>query len=283
MKRLNVIQAFIGAITATLLFHSPIALAQSTDKPLFNVKVGKMTAAKGDFVLCPSRQFFDAAVEKGIDKTTFIYYAAKMLEPGTEQSTVRNLAGRQFSLPNQMIVPIPQGQKTKVGDILLSWWQSGSGMQRAIVVGGTETEPIVRYLDIKLDNPSGAGKKEGKLKPNSFYVLSKPWQIGSTVRIAGVKRPSVQLYGQLLAMDKDNVLVRGWAGKLSVHPRKDAQPLPIVPKVKSNDAIQIALFGSFKPATVLRVEPEIGRVFAKYQFGRKDKEAAFAFGDVYAE
>ncbi len=84
-------------------------------------------------------------------------------------------------------------------------------------------------------------------------------------------------------MDEESVLVRGWGGKLSVHRRKTAHPVPVVPTLKPNDAVQVSLFGSFKPATVLKVDKSIGRVFAKYQFGRKEKEAAFAFGDIHAE
>jgi len=280
MKPLNSLNASICLI-AILAANSQGT--ETINKPLFKLKTAELTAKKGDFVLCPSRQFYDAALKKGVDKTTFIYYAATLLEVGAKQSTVKSLSGSEYSLPNQLIVSIRSGQKAKVGDILLTWWQSGSGMQRAIVVGGTETEPIVRYLDIKLDSPSGAGKKDDKLKPNSFYVLSKPWQIGSTLRIKDAKRPKVQLYGKLLAMDKQSVLVQGWGGKLSLHARAKAHPVPIVPSLKPHDAIQVSLFGSFKPATVIHVDEKIGRVFAKYQLGRTDKEASFAFGDVYAE
>lgn len=273
----------IMTIAASLITLHCAKARETVDKPLFGLNSAKPTAKKGEFVLCPSRQFYESAVEKGVDKTTFIYYAATMMEPGDQQSTLKNLAGRTFSLPNEMIISIPSGQKSKVGDILLTWWQNGSGMQRSIVVGGSATQPIVRYLDIKLDNPSDAGKKEEKLKPDSFCVLKNEWQIGTTVRAQDPKQPEVQLHGQLLAMDEDRVLIRNWTGKLSVHPRKLTQPLPIVPNLNPNDAVQVALFGSFKPATVRRVDKSIGRVFATYQFARKEKEAAFAFGDVYSE
>lgn len=252
--------------------------AQAQDKPLFDIRVNKPTAQPGDYLLCPSRQFYDNAVEKGVGKTTFIYYAATLIEANDKSTTVRNLAGRTFSLPNQMIVSIPKGQAAKKGDIVLTWWQKGSGMQRAIVVGGSKKEPIVRYLDVKLTNPSGVGKREEKLRPNSFFVLNQPWQIGTTVSIKDGNRAK---HGQLVAVSKDAVLVKEFAGKLGCYPRKNAKPLPIVPELEKDGAAQAALYGTFKPVTVTRVDHEIGRVFATFELGRKPREEAFSFGDIF--
>ncbi len=252
----------------------------ANDKPLFDFPATKPDASPDQFVLCPSRQFYDSAVEKGVDKTTFIYYAATMIEVGNELSKVKNLASREFSLPNQLIITIPKNQTAKVGDVLLTWWQTGSGLQRAIVVGGTESEPIVRYLDITLDNPSGAGKKTDTLKPNSFYVLDRPWQIGSTV---SVNAGRTQRHGLILALNDDRVMVQEFAGKLKCYDREKANPVPIVPNLKANDAAQANLYGSFKPVTVVKVDAAIGRVFATFQLGRKEREIAFAFGDILAE
>ena len=244
---------------------------------LFEIQAKKPTANVGDYVLCPARQFYDSAVEKGVDKTTFIYYTSRMVEAGDEESTVTSLAGTTYSLPNEFIISIPRGQTAKVGDIVLTWWQSGSGMQRAIVVGGSNTEPMVRYLDIAYENPSGAGKKEDKLRPDSFYVLSKPFQIGTTVAINTGRQ---QRFGHLLAMDDNKVLVQEFAGKLKLYDRKLAIPMPMRPEFTSGSAADAALFGGLKPITVVKVDSQIGRVFATYQFGRTQKEKAFSFGEV---
>ncbi len=245
---------------------------------LFPIVVAQPTAKPGELVLCPSRQFYDSAVEKGVDKTTFIYYAAKMIEVGNVESKVTNLAGRTFLIPNQLIISIPPHQKCNTGDVILTWWQTGSGMQRAIVVGGSETEPIVRYLDISLDNPSGAGKREDTLKPGSFYVLNKEWQIGSAVAIDSGRQTR---HGLLLATSDQHVLVREFAGKLKCYERTKARPVPIVPDVEKGEIAMASLYGSFKPVTVTKVDSKIGRVFATFQLGRKDQEKVFAFGDVF--
>ena len=245
---------------------------------LFDIQVPKPTAKPGEYVLCPSRQFYDAAVKRGVDKSTFIFYAAKMVDVGASESTVTNLAGRKFQIPNQLIVSIPPKQECQTGDILMTWWQTGSGMQRAIVVGGTKTEPIVRYLDITLDNPSGAGKKEDTLKPDSFVVLNQAWQIGSAVAIKDGRRTK---HGLILAVSEKHVLVREFAGKLKCCDRKNVSPVPIIPDVVADDIALASVHGTFLPVTVTKVDSKIGRVFTNFQLGRKDQERVFAFGDVF--
>ena len=247
---------------------------------LFDIQVPRPTAKPGEYVLCPSRQFYDSAVKRGVEKTTFIYYAAKMVEVGDSNSTVTNLAGRKFQIPNQLIISIPPKQECQKGDVLMTWWQAGSGMQRAIVVGGTEIKPIVRYLDITLDNPSGAGKKEDTLKPDSFVVLNNEWQIGSSVAIKEGRRTT---HGVIVATSEKQVLVREFAGKLKCHERKNASPIPIKADVVAGDIAMASVHGTFLPVTVTKVDAEIGRVFTNFQLGRKDQERVFAFGDIFKE
>ena len=273
-------KAHLYLLTAIFLCSPAVTTTAEENQKLFDITVAKPIISPGEYVLCPSRQFYEAALKKGANKTTFIYYAATLVEAGDAESKVKSLAGTEYSLPNELIISIPKGMTAKVGDILLTWWQSGSGMQRAIVVGGTPTEPVVRYLDIAYDNPSGAGKKEDTLKPDTFSVLTEPWQIGTTVT---VKVGTQQRFGHLLAADQKKILIREFAGKLAVHERSSATPVPLRPVIAPDGAAKAALFGSLKPITVIKVDEKIGRVFSTYQLGRTEKEKAFAFGEVVPE
>lgn len=136
---------------ATCHLYLAIAGVGLAQQALFPIESQRQSTEPGQYVLCPSIQFYESAIEKGADKTTFIYYAAKMVKPEAEVSTVRNLAGRDFSLPNQLIIPIPNGRTASVGDILVSWRQSGSGIQRCIVVGGTKTEKAFAFGQIRAE------------------------------------------------------------------------------------------------------------------------------------
>lgn len=257
------------------------SMAQERGKNLFGLTRKTPVAAKGQFVLCPSRPFVDQALKKGADKATFIYYAAAMMEPGPQESVVMNRAGGKFSVPNELVIPIASGQRADVGDVVLTWWQSGSGMQRAIVIGGAPTQPVVRYLDIAYDNPSGAGKKDETLRANSFVVLRKPGQIGTSV---AVRTSRGQRVGQLVYADERKILIREFAGRLRSYDKSLAEAIPINPgQLMMGDAAQVALFGSLRPVTVQRVDRRIGRVFATYQIGRTERQKAFPFGEVIAK
>src|SRR5918993_4490373 len=135
------------------------ANASTAEAPKFNLKPGEIpfngfptvgTTAKADeVVLCPSYNWIQDAVTKGPDKVTFIFYSQKMIAPGEVESEVEFISPGKAKVPNAYIIPIPAAQKASVGDIVLTWWQSGSGMNRAIVVeAGDPSEPTVRYLDI---------------------------------------------------------------------------------------------------------------------------------------
>jgi hypothetical protein len=232
----------------------------------------------GDYVLCPPTEWITKAFEKGANSTTFIYYTSTMTEPGEYQSKVKRLSGTDMEIPNAMIIPIKSGQTAKVGDILLTWWQSGSGMQRSIVVdGGSAEEPNVRHLDLDLDNPSGVGKRVDTLKANSFHHLTDEWQVGTAV---ACKSDSRYEHGLITATTDDKVLTIGFAGRMKVQDKASCVSLPIRPKVKSGQQVWVEHMGGFTEATVKRVDAKIGRVFAEYEFVGEKREIASPFGDV---
>jgi len=239
------------------------------------------TAKAGEYVIVPSYNWIQDAVTKGVDQVTFIWYVQKMAQPDKENSEIQFLSERK-KVPNGYIVAVPPGQKAKNGDIILTWWQTGSGMQRAVVVDDKEpATPIVRYLDIDYDNPAKSrdnvttiGKMDEKIVPDSFFKI-KEWDPGTTVAIqdgANMKK------GTVIRVAGDKVLVLERVGKLAVHPKSACKPVPLVPGVKEGDRVSAPFVGTFKDATVTKVDPKIGRVFLKFD-GMPD-EKAIQFGDV---
>ena len=240
----------------------------------------------GEYVLTPSRKSFDEAVEEGADKATFTFYTATMEEVGEEESNVRSLSGKDYTISNNLIIPLGKGATAKKGDILLTWWQSGSGMKRAIVVDDANpAEPVVRYLDIKLDNPAKRdgvplGELEEQLKPNSFRVMKSAWEPGT---IVVVRDGSRQKHLQIIRVEGESILVRGFAGKMKVVKRSDATPVPIIPDVAEGDNVWIEHIGSFREGVVKRIDKRNGRVFVEFEFAGKTKEKGSPFGDVIKE
>ncbi|MFT5683279.1 MAG: hypothetical protein ACI8RZ_004210 [Myxococcota bacterium] len=230
----------------------------------------------GQFALVPSREFLDRAIADD-GQGTFIYYGATITTAGSPESTIKSLAGTTFAMPNAMIIPISSGQKAKKGDILLGHWESGSGLQRAIMVGGTSTEPVVRYLDMDYDNPSGWGQKEDTWQADRFSVLSEPWQVGTT---AACGESNDRKHGILTAVSGGRLLVSGFAGSISAYSRDECVALSPKPTVAAGDTVWVPVVGSYTEGQVSRVDAEIGRVFVTYDWGGQQKEGAFGLMDV---
>ena len=250
--------------------------------PLDGFPAVEAPAKAGEYVLVPSYNWIKDAAEKGVQATSFIWYVQKMAAPDKENSEIQFISERK-KVPNAYIIAIPPKQTAKKGDIVLTWWQSGSGMNRAIVVDDTEpSTPVVRYLDIDFTNPAKSrdgstsiGKMDEKILPDSFFKL-KDWDAGTTVAIqdgANLKK------GRVIRVAGDKVLVMEGIGKLAVYAKKDCKPLPLIPNVKAGDRVKVPFGGTtFKDAVVASVDEIIGRVFVK--FDGAQEETAIAFGDV---
>jgi hypothetical protein len=240
------------------------------------------TAKAGDYVLAPSYNWIKDAAEKGTDSVSFIWYVQKMSIPDKENSELQFLQERR-KVPNAYIIAIPPKQTAKKGDIVLTWWQTGSGMQRAIVVDDADpARPIVRYLDIAYDNPAKSrdgsttiGKMDERLVPDSF-VKMKTWDSGTTV---AVQDGANQKSAKVIQVSGDKVLVMESGGKLKVVPRKNCQPVPLTPSVNTGDRVKAPRYGqNFAAATVSSIDARNGRVFVRFDGDSKDE--AIAFGNI---
>lgn len=250
--------------------------------PFQDFPVVETTAKAGEVVLVPSYLWLQQANINGVDKTNMIWYAQTMVAPGKEMSEVQFTTGDKKQVPNAYIVPIPAGQTAKTGDIVLTWWQSGSGMMRAIVVDdANSSEPVVRYLDLDYDNPAKGrdgkpiGQMDEKLKPNSFVKINGPFDPGTTVAVQDGARMKKF---QVIRVAGDKVFLRGFAGFVSVYDKSRCTPLPLKPSVREGETVKGDWAGTFQSGTVTKVDPKIGRVFIKFEVD--GKERAIAFGDV---
>lgn len=240
------------------------------------------TAKAGEVVLVPSYNWLQEANVKGADKVTMIWYAQKMSAPDKEMSEVEFMSDKK-KVPNAYIVAIPAGQKAKKGDILLTWWQSGSGLQRAIVVDDANpAEPVVRYLDLDYDNPAKSsdgktsiGQMDEKLKPNSFVKINAPFDVGSMV---AVQDGADQKPAQVIRVAGDKVFVSGFAGKIDVVDKSRCTPFPLVSNAKVGEKVKAVWVNSLKEGTVTKFDAAIGRVFIKFDVDNKEK--AISFGEV---
>lgn len=253
-----------------LAFVMP-AIAQDSDEktwPWDFPKGVKLKMEAGQTVLSPFT-YYPSSVEKGepLREAVLIFYDTTVKEVGQEKSVLNKYGGVE-EMPNALIIPLPQGAKAKKGDVVLTWWQSGSGLQRAVVVDDKNPkEPKVCYLDLRWpDNPESPQleeKRKGEtLKPGTFAVIKDgQWQSGAQVAI---KRDSEWLKATLIHVEGNRVLVLGFGSKIESYDKSDVRLIPFKEKIKVGDKVWASWVNYYRPGYIVtEVDNLTGHVFVK--------------------
>ncbi len=222
----------------------------------------------GQEVLAPSG--YKNAIEKNKDllDNSNVFYNFTVTRVPNNKTLFIKMFGDEFEIPNPLVIPIPKGQKAKVGDIVLTWWQSGSGMQRAIVTDASDPEtPKVCYLDLNYeDDGKGFANEHAneQLKPNSFLVMKNgEWMSGATV---AVMDDGEWKKATILNVTDDKVLVIGFIGKIKAYKRSDCKLIPLVPEYKVGDHVKaVFLTGFANDYKVTKIDQKIGRVWVEHR------------------
>lgn len=243
----------------------------------FDYPVLQQTSAKvGEYVLTTERYLLDVQPREA-EKNVFVFFTFKMVEPGMGESVVNNDRFSNLTLPNSMIIPIPSGQKAKPGDVVLTWWQSGSGMQRALVVGGTETEPEVYYLDRDIL----PDEKPEKLKPDSFLVLKDGPNPGVS---AACKQGSDLGYYVLVNVTAEKYLVTSWTGKVRSFFKNECQLIPVDYRgFKIGDKVWAPIFGAYQLVTIVAIDNTTGRFTVSFKEGKMEYRPSATFSSLITD
>ena len=273
----------------TVLLASLVAAAGGDDGtvPKLDYPAVATSAKAGEWVLTVNKLQWARFIAKP-DKEGVIFYNHELVAPGATTSRFKDLGG-ESSAPNSFIIAIPKGGKAKLGDVVLTWWQSGSGMERAIVVGAQDpTQPVVRYLDISYDNPAKGGPKrdtpigqmDEQLKPDTFTVIGKPFDVGTTV---ACKDDADHKLAHVVSVAGDRLLLQAFAGAIVARAKADCAALPVHPTtLKVKDKVIGDFSGTMHAATITKIEPKIGRVWVTFD-GLGKSEHALAYGNVIAK
>ena len=230
----------------------------------------------GELVLAPYT-FYKVAIDDGEDLTrkSLIFYKTNLETAGTEKSVVNFM--EDYELPNSLIIGIPAGATAKKGDIVLTWWQSGSGMNRAIVRDNSNpAEPKVDYLDMEMDiDPNSSFNfadryANEQLKPNSFIVLQDgEWEPGAQVAYKNERGEWVA--GKLIKATDDKVLVSGFSSRVAAYPRSDCKLIPMSDEgMKPGDTVSGLWIDEYRSGyTVDKVDTERGRVWVTNESGKQ--------------
>ncbi|NLA23994.1 MAG: hypothetical protein GX879_03415 [Bacteroidales bacterium] len=225
----------------------------------------ELELTEGQYVLSPI-SFYHAKIkaEEELENGTYIFYSDKLTEVGETKSFIKDR-----SIPNSLIIPIPMEQTAQKGDIVLTWWQGGSGMQRAIVINDDNpAEPFVDFLDLSYDedfsdSKNAYGKHATKLLPNSFVVLEEgKWQSG--MPFVYKDEFGSWVYATIVNIADDNILAKGFAGSIFTCKKSNSKLLKLKPDFKKGEEVKAVFVSKFADNyTVVNYNKHIGRVWVR--------------------
>ena len=259
-KNIIIASLFAGAFLTTMSCGNKKVDGPNPDADSTEVKVD---VEKGQTVLTPSYYQEYLQEDKDLSKRTYVFYSAEVTEPGVGSTKVDHI-GKEYDVPNALIIPLPSDATAKVGDILLTWWQSGSGLKRAIVTDASDPKaPTVSYLDLSWSIKNGDVKKfkeDEKIKPGTFRVLKEgEWAPGMQV---AYEEEGQKKAGYIISLTDDKVLISGFAGHIYVAKRSDCKLISLKPSFKPGDKVFGVYVDSYEDKfTVKKFDKKNGRVW----------------------
>ena len=239
----------------------------------------KLEAEPDQMILAPYT-FYPGALEDGKNpaEQTLIFYSTKMTEVGESKSKVNT----DVELPNALIIPLAKDAQAKKGDIVLTWWQSGSGLKRAIVKDASDpSAPKVDYLDMEYgddpENPGFAQKfADDPLKPGTFNIITDgEWQPGAQV---ACKNDRDGWDAATLIREQDGkVLVIGFSSKVKAYKKEDVKLIPFKEDLKVGDDVRAIWVSGYQDGyKITKIDKNLGRIWVE----RDGKTEVKAFGEV---
>lgn len=243
--------------------HEPVEL---------KVKVPDVSlqAAPGQRVFAPYRAaFLTRADSFDLD---LVMHAGVMRVVGDTQSLIENDTMSVGSIPNVFIVPVPDDERAKPGDLIMRHdGRARMGDERAqVVAGGTEAAPMARELSTwKVQDPE-------EVAAGTFVVL-RPWGPGTHL---ACKRDGDLDDVVVVRVVGEKVIGLGWAGRLRFDDKVNCVPVPIAPKLKVGQAVKIAVVTDYHPGTVVSIDENAGYAEVSYEWGGSPSSNKVLFGEI---
>lgn len=259
---------FIIVLFAIIVANSTMAQEKIDPWPWDFPQDVKVNVELGQAVLSCDGMYL-SAIEKNEDltKKVLIWYNTEVDKVGDGKVSLAKF-GETHEVPNALVVPLKKGQKAKKGDILLTWWQGGSGMERAIVIDDkTPTEPTAIFLDLSWPDDPNDPKIEEKSKgrqliPNSFNVMKDgEWVSGAQV---AYRQDGEWKSGILMHATDDKVLLSIWSSKLTAVDKSVCKLIPFNEKIKKGEKVWCEWLDYYRPGYIVeKVDQKTGHIWVK--------------------
>lgn len=210
---------------------------------------------------------------KDLSKQGMSLLQTEMAVVGKDFSQVKR---GDYKVPNLYIIPIPEGQTAKKGDLIVTWNIKGGGdLQRAYVTDASNpAEPKVNYMDMMWnDDPEkpGFGNRfaDTQLPANSFYVLKDgEWMPGAQV---AVKEGTEWKNGRIISIAGDKLFLQMFANAPAVAKKSDCRLIPVNEDLKAGDEVWALFTSTYKPnCKIEKVDKARGLITVINTLGKPD-------------
>lgn len=219
-----------------------------------------------DYVLTPAKSSIDFMKNKGLDSALFVFYP-RLVIGLTSDSVIVDEIGTRVSIPNLLVIPFSKNCKVIKGDVLLTWWQKGTGMQRAIVLNSDSTyTPTVYYLDNQYSLYSPATDIKywmDTLLPNSFLVLRDSVMVG---RSALYEDLYYSTFYKIVSSNLDKVVAINWAGSVKVFDKYELELVSFMRSFDKGDSVMVPYYGTYCSGRVKKVWADLGKLTVDITF-----------------
>jgi hypothetical protein len=190
-----------------------------------------------------------------------------MIKPGKKFSQIQEFDSTVL-IPNILIIPLKSQSMPHKGEFVLTWWQKGTGMQRAFIINTFPSDSsLVQYLDLDSTLLLDSSSSIQKISKTSFAIIDKPLKPGSSLAYdtSGV----FQFFIVVKNINQNKLLAINWSGKLQYLNKNKIFPNPVKPKLNPGDSAAIPVFGIYTPAKIMKISN--GLVIAQYKFAGLNK------------
>lgn len=241
-------------------------IQEENSESLLNKTPGNTVENIGEYVLSPSKASYDSLLKKGFGDVIFVYYPRKYLSNNDSTFFLEEF-GDTIEIPISLVVPLPDSQMVAKGDIVLTWWQNGTGMQRAVVLSKEPTiTPVVYYLDNQYyfyysDNDPTFWIDT--LKANSFLKIEDKIMPGRSCSVTG---EYISTFYTVINFLGNNIMALSWSGDLEIFQSGVCEIVPFNQNFEVGDSVFTPYLGTFSHGTVKSVFPDIGKMKVTIDF-----------------
>ncbi len=247
MRKVHIL---VFVVSMLLSCSRPSGEKHSSSYPQIYAKLGipdvHLSVKAGDTVLAPQKKFLSAFLS---GRQNFFWFHPRLVDSVGEYSVWVWEIDSLVEVPKAFVITFPHHCEVKKGDYVLTWWQAGSGMQRAYVLGIVDSGNIVvRYLDLDVFTAADANNVIDTIKMGTFRTITGMWSAGAAVlRSSG----SGKDFYVIINHRGDSLVCRSSIGKVEFFNKADVQPCGVVKDLRRGQDVEIPFYGIYIPGKII--------------------------------